>query len=284
MAETFAGLDLAQPIVMGIINVTPDSFSDGGEVFDSDRAVQRGLDMVASGAGILDVGGESTRPGANPVSIDEEIRRVVPVIEALNGCGAVLSIDTRHPDVMAAAVRAGAGIINDVTALTHDDRSVEVVSELGVPVVLMHMQGNPETMQAAPCYENAPVEVRDYLLSRVEGCVDAGIAREKIAVDPGIGFGKSLEHNLQILNRIERLGDIAGPIVLGVSRKSFIANVSGEEDPRKRVPGSLAAAVLARRQGVQIFRVHDVEETVQALNITDAITNAIAGMFSGRGL
>lgn len=277
MAETFAGLDLAQPIVMGIINVTPDSFSDGGEAFDPAQAVQRGRDMVASGADILDIGGESTRPGASPVSIDEEIRRVVPVIETLSGCGAVISIDTRHPDVMVAAARAGAGIINDVTALTHNDRSVEVVSELGLPVVLMHMQGNPEDMQAAPSYENAPVEVRDYLASRVETCVDAGIARENIAVDPGIGFGKALDHNLQILNRIELLRVIAGPVVLGVSRKSFIAKVCGEEDPQKRVPGSLAAAVLARQQGVQIFRVHDVEETVQALSITDVITGAISG-------
>ena len=271
MAETFAGLVLAQPVVMGIINVTPDSFSDGGEVFHPDQAIQRGWDMVAGGAGILDIGGESTRPGANPVSIDEEIRRVVPVIEALSDCGAVISIDTRHSDVMVAAARAGAGIINDVTALTHDHRSVGVASELGVPVILMHMQGNPENMQAAPYYENAPVEVRDYLMSRVETCVNAGIARENIAVDPGIGFGKSLEHNLQILNRIELLGEIAGPVVLGVSRKSFIAKVCGEGDPHKRVPGSLAAAVLARQQGVQIFRVHDVEETVQALSIADAI-------------
>ena len=277
MAETFAGLDLAQPIVMGIINVTPDSFSDGGEVFDPDQAVQRGRDMVAGGAGILDVGGESTRPGAKPISIDEEIRRVVPVIEALSDCGAVISIDTRHPDVMVAAARAGAGIINDVTALTHDDRSVVAVGELGLPVVLMHMQGNPENMQTAPDYENAPIEVRDYLVNRVEVCLDAGIAREKIAVDPGIGFGKSLEHNLQILNRIELLGEIAGPVVLGVSRKSFIAKVCGEEDPHKRVPGSLAAAVLARQQGVQIFRVHDVEETVQALSIADAIAGVTIG-------
>jgi len=271
LLETFAGLDLADPIVMGIINVTPDSFSDGGEVFSHDKAIRRGWDMIASGAAILDVGGESTRPGADPVGIDEEIRRVVPVIEALRGGAAVISIDTRHPDVMVAAVEAGAGVVNDVTALSHDERSVRTVRELGVPVILMHMQGNPENMQAAPSYENAPREIRDYLMERISVCLEAGITREHIAVDPGIGFGKTLEHNLQILHRIDILSGLAGPIVLGVSRKSFIASVSGEDAPRKRVSGSLAAAVLARQQGVQIFRVHDVEETVQALSIADAI-------------
>ncbi len=271
LAETFAGLGLKCPVVMGIINVTPDSFSDGGEAYVHDKAIRRGQDMVADGAAILDIGGESTRPGADPVSIDEEILRVVPGVEALRDCGAVITVDTRHPEVMVAAIEAGAGVINDVTALTHDPRSLTTALELDVPVILMHMQGDPENMQIAPRYDDAPVDVRDYLATRVAACVDAGMDRRQIAVDPGIGFGKTLAHNLQILNRIDILSDVAGPVVLGVSRKSFIGKVCGEDDPRKRVAGSLAAAVLARKHGVQIFRVHDVSETVQALGVADAI-------------
>lgn len=274
MPDVFAGLDLRLPVVMGIINVTPDSFSDGGETFAHDAAVERGWQMVADGAKILDVGGESTRPGAAAVSVAEEIDRVVPVIDGLRGSGVVISIDTRHARVMAAAVAAGAGVVNDVSALTGDDKSLEVACELGVPVILMHMQGTPENMQRAPSYENAPDEVHAYLADRVNACVTAGFRADQIAVDPGIGFGKTQDHNLEILNRIEIFHDLAGPIVLGVSRKSFIGRLAGADDPHNRVPGSIAAAVLARQKGVQIFRVHDVPETVQALAVADAIVQA----------
>jgi len=271
MPETFAGLSLNRPIVMGIINVTPDSFSDGGEAFAHDQAIHRGTRMIADGATILDIGGESTRPGAQPVSIDEEIDRVVPVIKGLRNQDTVISIDTRHPEVMQAAVDAGAGVINDVTALDHQVGSVDVASRLGVPVILMHMQGRPETMQANPTYEDAPSDVGNFLADRVGACVKAGIAKVDIAIDPGIGFGKTLQHNLQILNRIDEFADIGCALVLGVSRKSLIGDITGERDPQQRLPGSLAAAVLARQHGVQIFRVHDVAETVQALSIADAI-------------
>jgi dihydropteroate synthase len=271
MAATFAGIDLTAPVVMGIINVTPDSFSDGGEVFAHEQAVKRGLKMVANGAKILDIGGESTRPGAEPVSIDEEIRRVVPVIKALKDSGASLSIDTRNPDVMQAAVDAGADIINDVTALTHQDNSVTVASSLGVPVILMHMKGNPKNMQQEPHYDDAPQDVAEYLKDRVERCVASGIPKSNIALDPGIGFGKTVEHNLQILARIEEQNGSGCPIVLGVSRKSFIGKVTGTNDPQARLSGSIASAVLARQRGVQIFRVHDVAETVEALCMVDAI-------------
>jgi dihydropteroate synthase len=272
--DTFAGLSLHKPIVMGILNVTPDSFSDGGEVFAADAAIRRGFDMVADGAAILDIGGESTRPGAEPVSIDEEIRRVVPVIEGLCDSSSMISIDTRHPQVMEAAVEAGAGIINDVTALSHDENSVKVAANLGVPVMLMHMQGRPETMQDAPHYDNVVEEVCDYLKVRARLCEEAGISSLDIAIDPGIGFGKTVQHNLQVLNHIEAFTNTGYPVVLGVSRKSFIGKIAGGDHPQERLAGSLAAAVLARQQGAQIFRVHDVAETMQALTVADAMSNA----------
>ena len=259
---------------MGIINVTPDSFSDGGETAEHTAAVNRGREMLAAGARILDIGGESTRPGAPPVSISEELDRVIPVIEALRDTDAVISIDTRHPDVMTAAVEAGAGVINDVTALTHDPEAVSVAADLGVPVILMHMQGEPGTMQADPRYDDAPLEVRDYLKERVDVCQAAGIPASQIAVDPGIGFGKSVDHNLQILGRLGLLVDLGCPVVLGVSRKSFIGNVAGGDHPQDRLAGSLACAVAARAEGVGIYRVHDVAETVQALKVFDAISGA----------
>ena len=258
---------------MGIINVTPDSFSDGGETADHANAIRRGREMVAAGARILDIGGESTRPGAPSVSIPEELDRVLPVIEALRGVDAVISIDTRHPEVMTAAIEAGAGVINDVTALTHDPNSVNVAAGLNVPVILMHMQGEPGTMQANPRYDDAPLEVRDYLRARIEICKAAGISESLIAVDPGIGFGKSVDHNLQILKRLDLLVELECPVVLGVSRKSFIGKVAGGEHPQDRLAGSLACAVAARAQGVQIYRVHDVGETVQALAVFDAISD-----------
>ncbi len=269
--ESYAGISLETFRIMGVINVTPDSFSDGGEVFAPGDAIARGQAMVAAGADILDIGGESTRPGADEISTQEEIRRVIPVLEGLAGCGAVLSIDTRHADVMAAAVEAGAQIVNDVTALTGDAAALQTVARLGCPVMLMHMQGEPGTMQKNPHYEDAPTEVSIYLKQRIEACEKAGIDRAQIAIDPGIGFGKTLEHNLQIINQIDNLHEHGCAVVLGVSRKRFIEAISGAKIPQERLPGSLAAAVYGRTKGVQIFRVHDVAETRQALAVCDHI-------------
>jgi len=271
MSGSFAGLSLDVSRVMGIVNVTPDSFSDGGDSFAPEAAVERGQELIALGADILDIGGESTRPGAAPVNVDEEIGRVVPVISELKKLGSLLSIDTRHAEVMKAAVYAGADIINDVSALEGDPDAMASASELGVPVILMHMRGQPGTMQHDPRYDDAPGEVGDYLARRVQACLEAGIPADHIAVDPGIGFGKTAEHNLQILNRIDTIVGIGHPVVLGVSRKSFIGKIVGEEDPKKRLQGSIAAALSAHAKGVRIFRVHDVGETVQALKVSDSI-------------
>ena len=271
---SYARLSLDQSRIMGVINVTPDSFSDAGEVFAQVDAVARGKAMVEAGVDILDVGGESTRPGAQEISISEELDRVIPVIEGLLETGVILSVDTRHAEVMAGAIQAGAHIINDVTALTGDPKSLEVVANLGCPVILMHMQGEPGTMQNAPMYEDAPREVSDYLAKRIKACEAAGIARSQIAIDPGIGFGKTVDHNLQIIKQIERLHEHGCAIVLGVSRKRFIGLITDTQNPQGRLPGSLAAAVYARTKGVQIFRVHDVAESKQALLICDYIQSA----------
>ena len=271
---SYARLSLDQSRIMGVINVTPDSFSDAGEVFAQVDAVARGKAMVEAGVDILDVGGESTRPGAQEISISEELDRVIPVIEGLLETGVILSVDTRHAEVMAGAIQAGAHIINDVTALTGEPKSLEVVANLGCPVILMHMQGEPGTMQNAPMYEDAPREVSDYLAKRIKACEAAGIARSQIAIDPGIGFGKTVDHNLQIIKQIERLHEHGCAIVLGVSRKRFIGLITDTQNPQGRLPGSLAAAVYARTKGVQIFRVHDVAETKQALLICDYIQSA----------
>ena len=271
---SYARLSLDQSRIMGVINVTPDSFSDAGEVFAQVDAVARGKAMVEAGVDILDVGGESTRPGAQEISISEELDRVIPVIEGLLETGVILSVDTRHAEVMAGAIQAGAHIINDVTALTGEPKSLEVVANLGCPVILMHMQGEPGTMQNAPMYEDAPREVSDYLAKRIKACEAAGIARSQIAIDPGIGFGKTVDHNLQIIKKIERLHEHGCAIVLGVSRKRFIGLITDTQNPQGRLPGSLAAAVYARTKGVQIFRVHDVAESKQALLICDYIQSA----------
>ncbi|MEK9722140.1 MAG: dihydropteroate synthase [Rhodospirillaceae bacterium] len=270
----FAGLALDRPRIMGIVNVTPDSFSDGGEAFRVDDAVVRGLAMVAAGADILDVGGESTRPGAEPVSPDDEIARVRPVIARLTAAGALVSIDSRRADVMAAAVDAGAAIVNDVTALTGDPDSLSLVAGRGVPVILMHMQGEPRTMQDDPTYDVPSADIRDYLAERIAACAAAGIPRERIAVDPGIGFGKTLEHNLELLAHMDAFHALGCAVVLGASRKSFIGRLSNAEDPHDRTPGSIAAALAARARGVQIFRVHDVAETRQAFDVWEAIARA----------
>jgi len=271
-AGSFAGLSLDRPRLMAVINVTPDSFSDGGEAFALDDAVARGRAFIAEGADILDIGGESTRPGADPVSAEEEIRRVVPVIEALAGEGPVISIDTRHAAVMEAAAAAGATIINDVSALTGDE-SLETAARLNLPVILMHMQGEPGTMQDNPTYGDVVAEVRDGLLARAAACRDAGLTAE-IALDPGIGFGKTVDHNLDLLGNLSALAETGCPVVLGVSRKSYIAKVDRDLPPQDRVAGSVATALAAWGQGVRIFRVHDVAEHRQALAVYRAIAEA----------
>lgn len=271
--RTFAGLPLDRPLIMGIVNATPDSFSDGGEAFRFADGVARGLKMVEGGADIIDVGGESTRPGADLVGLDEEIRRTVPVVERLVQAGATVSIDTRHADVMRAALGAGAAIVNDVSALTGAG-ALDVVAASDASVVLMHMQGVPGHMQANPTYDDAPRDVLAYLADRVAACEAAGIHRGRVAVDPGIGFGKTVEHNLQILKHLGLYQDLNVPLVLGVSRKSFIGAVTGEADAQGRLPGSLAAALAGVAKGVNILRVHDVSETVQAVKLWQAIENA----------
>jgi dihydropteroate synthase len=273
--STFAGLNLNKPRIMGIVNVTPDSFSDGGEALRIEDALKRGRAMREAGADILDIGGESTRPGADPVSVDEELARVLPVIEGLAGEGALVSIDTRRAAVMRMAIEAGAKIVNDVTALTGDDNSMDVVASAGVDVVLMHMQGEPQTMQANPTYEDAPRDICEYLAARISACAEAGIAAHRIAVDPGIGFGKTLDHNLQIIARMDEFHGLGCAVVLGASRKSFIGKISGVDDARQRVSGSIACALAARARGVQIYRVHDVAETRQALDVWEAIEGVV---------
>ena len=276
----FAGVAMDRPRVMGVINVTPDSFSDAGERFDPGRAVADGLAMLAAGAALLDVGGESTRPGAEPVEVEEELRRVVPVVRGLAAQGAAVSIDTRHARVMAAALDAGAAVINDVTALAGDPESLGLAASAGVPVVLMHMQGEPRSMQDEPRYADAPLDVSDVLAERVAACEAAGIARDRIAVDPGVGFGKTLAHNLEILDQMALYHGLGCVLLLGVSRKGFIGRLSGGAPPRARLPGSLAAALAGVARGVQILRVHDVAETAQALAVWQAI--ALAGTVADR--
>ncbi len=270
---SFAGLSLDRPRLMAVINVTPDSFSDGGKAFAVADALRRGRELIAEGADILDVGGESTRPGSDPVPVDEEIRRVVPVIEALAAEGAVISIDTRRAEVMAAAADAGAKIINDVSAL-RGEGSLQTAARLGLPVILMHMQGDPGTMQNNPTYDDVVADVRDHLLDRARACMAAGIDAADIALDPGIGFGKTVDHNLQLLGHLDALGQTGFPVVLGVSRKTYIAKVDRDVPPVERVAGSVATALAAWDQGVRIFRVHDVAEHRQALAVHRAIAEA----------
>ncbi|TWB73534.1 dihydropteroate synthase [Nitrospirillum amazonense] len=267
----FAGLDLSRPLVMGIVNVTPDSFSDGGDFAAADAAIAHGQALMAAGADILDIGGESTRPGAAPVSPEEEAARVVPVIRALAAAGAVISVDTRHAPVMAAALDAGARIINDISALEGDPDSLALVAARGCPVVLMHMQGDPRTMQLEPRYADAALDVMDYLLARVEACVAAGIPRARIAVDPGIGFGKTVEHNLDILRHTALYHGTGCALLVGLSRKRFLAALSRGEAPKDRVAGSLAAGLACLDRGAHILRVHDVAETVQARALWQAL-------------
>jgi len=270
----FAGMALDRPRIMGIVNVTPDSFSDGGDYADRAAAIARGRALVAAGADILDIGGESTRPGAAPVSVAEELDRVVPVIRALAGDGHAVSVDTRHATVMAAAVDAGARIINDVTALTGDPDSERVAAQSGAAIVLMHMLGEPRTMQADPHYADATLDLMDYFAARIARLEALGVDRARLSLDPGIGFGKKDPHNLLILNELAAFHGFGCPLTLGVSRKSFIGRLSRGEAPKERLAGSLAIAALAFSQGVQIVRVHDVAETYQARAMIQALAAA----------
>jgi len=266
-------LNLEIPVVMGILNVTPDSFSDGGRFLARDDALGQAEAMLQSGASIIDVGGESTRPGAKQVSSAEEIERVVPIIEAIhNMTDAPVSIDTSKADVMRAAVEAGAAMINDVRAL-REAGAVAAAADLGVVVCLMHMQGNPRTMQHEPHYEDVTLDVRDFLASRIESCIDAGIDRERLVIDPGFGFGKSYRHNVELLMNLRQLTDLGQPLMVGLSRKSMLGEMTGR-DTGDRMPASIAAAVIAVQAGADILRVHDVAETVEALKVTQAIAKA----------
>jgi dihydropteroate synthase len=254
-------------LVMGVVNVTPDSFSDGGRHLSPDAAVAHALALEAEGADLIDIGGESTRPGARPIGVEEECRRVLPVIEALAARARVpLSIDTRNAEVMRRAAAAGARLINDVSALTHDARSLEAAAATGLPVVLMHAQGDPRTMQRAPRYDDVVLDVYDALEARIEACARAGIPRARLLVDPGIGFGKTVAHNLQLLAALGIFHGLGCPLVLGASRKSFIGRLTGAP-AGDRLPGSLASALLGAGQGADVLRVHDVAATRQALAV-----------------
>jgi dihydropteroate synthase len=263
---------LDRPRIMGILNVTPDSFSDGGSFVQADKAIAHALHMVEQGADLIDIGGESTRPGATPVSVQQELDRVIPVIEALKTRVAVpMSIDTSKPEVMRAAVAAGAGMINDVRALALEG-AMDAAAALGVPVCLMHMQGEPAQMQIAPHYEDLIGEVKRFLADRVFAAQMAGIDRKRLLIDPGFGFGKSYEHNLALLARLRDFGAIDQPLLVGVSRKRMIGTMTGHESAADRVIGSVAAALIAAQSGAAIVRVHDVAETRDALAVLNALT------------
>jgi dihydropteroate synthase len=263
----WAGLNLDRPRVMGILNVTPDSFSDGGHRQDVRAAIEAGLTMIAEGADIVDVGGESTRPGAAPVPQEVEQARVVPIIGALAAAGHCISVDTRNAATMQAALAAGARIVNDVTALAHDPLAAGLIARLGCPVVLMHMRGAFTTMYAEARYADVVAEVRSELAGRIAAAIRAGIRPEQIAIDPGIGFAKQAAHSLAVLRGLAGLRDLGYPMLIGVSRKSFIGATAGEPDAGRRLGGSLAAGLFAVSRGASILRVHDVRETVQALRL-----------------
>lgn len=262
-------------IVMGILNVTPDSFSDGGEFFDPDMAVEHGLKMAADGAAIIDVGGESTRPGSASVSADEQIQRVVPVIKALcEKTDVPVSIDTYKFEVAQAGLEAGAGMINDITALS-DERVGELAAERQMPVVLMHMQGTPATMQIEPEYDDVVGEVLEFLLGRAERAGKFGISKDMIFIDPGIGFGKTLEHNLSLLRNIDKFVAAGYRVLVGTSRKRFIGKITGKEIPAERIFGTAATVALCAAASVSIVRVHDVAEMVDVVKITNAVANSM---------
>ncbi len=280
MFDTTPSLDCAgrkllldRPRVMAIINVTPDSFSDGGTLDSVDAAVAHGLRLASEGADILDVGGESTRPGAAEVSLAEELRRVIPVIERLaRETTLPISIDTSKPEVMRAAVAAGAGMINDVYALRREG-AMDAAAELGVPVCLMHMQGEPRSMQDAPQYDDVVAEVHGFFTQRLFACEMAGIAKKNLVIDPGFGFGKDLDHNLRLLAQLHRFTELGVPVLAGLSRKGMIGKLTGRDAPAERVAGSVAAALVAAQNGAMILRVHDVAATVDALKVWQAVAS-----------
>ncbi|MFP4450885.1 MAG: dihydropteroate synthase [Rhodosalinus sp.] len=266
-----AGLSLDRPRIMGILNVTPDSFSDGGEHLDAEVAVRRARAMAGAGADLIDVGGESTRPGARPLPEADEIARVAPVLSALPKLGLPVSIDTRKAAVARAAAEAGAVIVNDVSALTFDPSLVGFCSEARLPVILMHAQGDPETMQDDPRYDDVLLDVFDGLAARIAVAEAAGIPRDRLVADPGIGFGKTLAHNLALIRGIALFHGLGVPVLLGASRKGFIGRISGAAGGAARAPGSVAVALRAVAEGVQLLRVHDVAETAQALALWRAV-------------
>ncbi len=265
--------------IMGIVNVTPDSFSDGGEFATVKAAVEHGLQLIEEGADILDIGGESTRPQAEYVTLDEELRRVIPVIEGLRAkSDAVISIDTRKAEVMKRAAAAGADILNDVSAFTHEPDALEVAAETGLPVIVMHAQGDPKTMNDNPQYDDVVLDVFDYLEGRVQACIAAGIPKAKIIADPGIGFGKHLHHNVAVMAGLPLYHGLGVPLLLGASRKKMIGQLCNVDAAKDRVPGSLACAIAGAAAGVQIIRAHDVKETKQAVEVWRA---CVAGTEKG---
>jgi dihydropteroate synthase len=258
--------------LMGIVNVTPDSFSDGGKFLETDKAIAHGLQLIEDGADILDIGGESTRPGSLPLSTEDEILRIRPVIEGLAGKGARLSVDTRNARTMQMALEYGVDIINDISALSNDIEAFTVIAPAQCDVILMHMQGTPQTMQSSPHYDDVVREVYEYLSERIDICMQAGINQHRIMIDPGIGFGKTLEHNLTLLNNLDKFAALGTRLVLGTSRKRFIEALHPGANAGRRLGGSIASVLAAYQKGVRIFRVHDVFETNQALSITAAIS------------
>ena len=268
-----AGLDLTAPRLMGILNVTPDSFSDGGRFNSPQAALEQGAAMAKGGADLIDIGGESTRPGAETVAVETEIARTAPIIAALRAAqGVPISIDTRKAAVAQAAIGAGAAMLNDVSALSYDPGLAPLAADSDLPICLMHTQGTPDTMADDPRYDNVLLDVYDHLAERIAAAQAAGIARENIVIDPGIGFGKTLDHNLILLRNLGLFHALGCPILLGVSRKRFIGTIGNAPDPQDRMPGSLAVALAAVAQGVQILRVHDIRETRQALSLYKAVT------------
>ncbi|NLW85048.1 MAG: dihydropteroate synthase [Phycisphaerae bacterium] len=260
---------------MGILNVTPDSFSDGGDFLDVDRAVTRGIEMVQQGAAIIDIGAESTRPGAAPVAAVEQIRRAVPIIQKLRQQVTVpISIDTRQAAVAEAAIEAGASMLNDISAL-EDEAMAVLAAQKQVPVVLMHIQGTPETMQQAPQYDDVVAEVMEFLMERAKYAEVMGIARERIFLDPGIGFGKTTDHNLCLLKRLELFCELGYRVLVGTSRKRFIGQLTGKDRPAERLAGTAATVALAAMKGASIVRVHDVAEMVDVVRIVSAVQNAV---------
>ena len=264
-------LDLSKPRVMGIVNVTPDSFSDGGKFNTTEKAIEHALQLVEEGADILDIGGESTRPGATPVPLDEELKRVIPVIEGLRDIGVPLSIDTYKPQVMQAAITAGADIVNDVCAL-REPQTLEIVAASQAGVCLMHMQGRPQTMQADPQYDDVVSEVTDFLKARLDAAEQAGIDCSRIVLDPGFGFGKRTAHNLTLLNHLNDIQALGLPLLIGLSRKSVLGQVVGSSVD-ERIHASIAASVVSVMKGANIVRVHDVKPTIDALKIVQAVMN-----------